>query len=211
MHALYEVVPTDRALTPTHHFRYQCPQQPTPVIMPSIATPTNQLNPPNQVTRPRPTHSPKDSTLSVSNSSSVPGDTHLLGNARDLEKGGGPDWAAARSQLPPKWVDVVDKMDELVKGIEGQMKQLSALHRKRLLVSFDDSAEGRKEKYVRVLLCTDRPMNQKIGTSTHRSTNASNNPRDTQHQGDRGAHGGHHGPLPRGGEAAGGRGQAAGG
>ncbi len=63
-----------------------------------------------QATRPRPTHSPKDSALSVSNASSVPGDTHLLGNARDLEKGGGPDWAAARSQLPPKWVDVVDKV-----------------------------------------------------------------------------------------------------
>jgi hypothetical protein len=40
----------------------------------------------------------------------VPGDTHLLGNVRDIEKGGGPDWAAARSQLPPKWVDVVDKV-----------------------------------------------------------------------------------------------------
>lgn len=79
----------------------------------------------------------------------MPGDAHLLGNARDLEKGGGPDWAAARSQLPPKWVDVVDKVDDLVKSIEGQMKELSALHRKRLLVSFDDSAEGRKEKYVR--------------------------------------------------------------
>lgn len=120
-----------------------CACHPTP-------SPT-QTHHPHQATRPRPTHSPKDSTLS--NASSVPGDTHLLGNARDVEKGGGPDWAAARSQLPPKWVDVVDKVDELVKGIEGRMKELSALHRKRLLVSFDDSAEGRKEKYVRVLLC----------------------------------------------------------
>lgn len=125
--------------------------------------------PPHQATRPRPTHSPKDSTLS--NASSVPGDTHLLGNARDVEKGGGPDWAAARSQLPPKWVDVVDKVDELVKGIEGRMKELSALHRKRLLVSFDDSAEGRKEKYVRAravavlfcTVCTDRPMCRATG------------------------------------------------
>lgn len=88
-----------------------------------------------------------------------------------MEKGGGPDWAAARSQLPPKWVDVVDKVDELVKGIEGRMKELSALHRKRLLVSFDDSAEGRKEKYVRAravavlfcTVCTDRPMCRATG------------------------------------------------
>lgn len=99
-----------------------------------------------------------------------------------MERGGGPDWAAARSQLPPKWVDVVDKVrrpvagegqahrstdgrigwqitrpcatpqinggqvDDIVRTIESQMKELSALHRKRLLVSFDDTAEVSKEK-----------------------------------------------------------------
>lgn len=38
----------------------------------------------------------------------VPGDVRLL-QPGDVEKGG-PDWSAARSQLPPKWVDVVDKV-----------------------------------------------------------------------------------------------------
>ena len=71
-------------------------------------------NPPHthahtQATRPRPTHTPKDSSVSI-NSSATQGDAHLLGNARDVEKGGGPDWNAARSQLPPKWVDVVDRV-----------------------------------------------------------------------------------------------------
>jgi hypothetical protein len=37
-------------------------------------------------------------------------------------------------------------VDGIVKNIEGQMKELSALHRKRLLVSFDDSAEVSKER-----------------------------------------------------------------
>jgi len=45
-------------------------------------------------------------------------------------------------------------VDDIVKNIEGQMRQLSALHRKRLLVSFDDSAEIGKERCVlRVCVC----------------------------------------------------------
>lgn len=85
---------------------------PRPNEWPSTSIAAFTCPPPDntQATWPRPTHSPKDSELSVSNANTVPGDTRLLGNARDLEKGGGPDWAAARSQLPPKWVDVVDKV-----------------------------------------------------------------------------------------------------
>ena len=45
----------------------------------------------------------------------VPGDVHLL-QAGDVEKGG-PDWSAARSQLPPKWVDVVDKVGQYMEAV----------------------------------------------------------------------------------------------
>ncbi len=51
------------------------------------------------------------------------------------------------------------QVDDIVKNIEGQMKQLSALHRKRLLVSFDDSAEIGKERCV-LRVCVLGPSRQ---------------------------------------------------
>ncbi|GAB5030762.1 qa-syp4 tlg2p syntaxin 16-type [Nannochloropsis oceanica] len=107
--------------------------------------------------KPRPTHRSNDSSLSSSTNGPIPGDVHLLGNSKDLEQGG-PDWKAARSQLPPRWVDVVDRIDGIVRVIEAQMRELSMLHRKRLLVSFDDSAEAKKEREIQSLTdaITDR-------------------------------------------------------
>ncbi|EWM27922.1 qa- syp4 tlg2p syntaxin 16-type [Nannochloropsis gaditana] len=96
----------------------------------------------------RPTHRSNDSALS--NSMNGRGRAHLLGDPKDLEKGG-TDWQAARSQLPPLWVDVVDRVDEAIRNIQGQMKELSRLHRKRLLVSFDEKAEAGKEQEILAL------------------------------------------------------------
>jgi syntaxin 16 len=50
-------------------------------------------------------------------------------------------------QLPPAWVDLVDRVDALTAQLEAKMKELEALHRKRLLVGFDDS-EAAKERDI---------------------------------------------------------------
>jgi len=50
--------------------------------------------------------------------------------------------------LPPS---PSSQVDDIVRSIEGQMKELSGLHRKRLLVSFDDSAEVTKEREIQAL------------------------------------------------------------
>lgn len=65
----------------------------------------------------RPTHRSNDSALS--NSINGRGSAHLLGDPKDLEKGG-TDWQAARSQLPPLWVDVVDRVGEEACQVRGK-------------------------------------------------------------------------------------------
>lgn len=79
-------------------------------------------------------------------------DSSLLEDAhRDDGAGaGGGGWQAARMQLPPAWVDLVDRVDALTAKIEGRMKELEALHRARLLVGFDDS-EAAKERDIDVM------------------------------------------------------------
>lgn len=49
----------------------------------------------------------------------------------------------AGAGLPVVWEEQVD---ELVRKITTKQKELSVLHRKRLLVSFDDSAEASQER-----------------------------------------------------------------
>lgn len=72
-------------------------------------------------------------------------DSGLLEDAhRDDGMGG---WQAARMQLPPAWVDLVDRVDALTAKVEGKMKELEGLHRARLLVGFDDS-EAAKERDI---------------------------------------------------------------
>ncbi|CAM9982235.1 unnamed protein product, partial [Phaeothamnion confervicola] len=53
----------------------------------------------------------------------------------------------ARQQLPPVWVDKVDRVEEDVREIQRRMRDLSALHTKRLMVSFDES-EADKEREI---------------------------------------------------------------
>lgn len=66
------------------------------------------------------------------------------GLLEDASQDSNTGWAAARMQLPPAWVDLVDRVDTLTAQIEAKMKELEALHRKRLLVGFDDSEAARE-------------------------------------------------------------------
>ncbi|KAI8374248.1 t-SNARE [Radiomyces spectabilis] len=42
------------------------------------------------------------------------------------------------SALPPKWVDIVDEVDDALDAIKGKISQLEGMHRKHLLPGFDD-------------------------------------------------------------------------
>lgn len=104
-------------------------------------------------------------------------DSSLL---EDASLNGG--WQSARLQLPPVWVDLVDKVkkrarkvskqpsiqpqygadgvapsywvqiDGLTAKIDVKMKELAELHRKRLMVGFDD-LEATRERWVGVSIC----------------------------------------------------------
>lgn len=75
-------------------------------------------------------------------------DSGLLEDAnRQDTSGSGSGWHAARLQLPPAWVDLVDRVEALIAQIESKIKELEALHRKRLLVGFDDT-EAAKERDI---------------------------------------------------------------
>ncbi|GAB5030018.1 qa-syp4 tlg2p syntaxin 16-type [Nannochloropsis oceanica] len=79
--------------------------------------------------------------------SPLSGYTMDSGLLEDANRDGNTGWAAARLQLPPAWVDLVDRVDALTAQLEAKMKELEALHRKRLLVGFDDS-EAAKERDI---------------------------------------------------------------
>lgn len=62
-----------------------------------------------------------------------------------LEDASSNSWHQQRIQLPPVWVDLVDRVDAITAKISVRIKELEALHKKRLMVSFDDS-EAAKER-----------------------------------------------------------------
>lgn len=55
------------------------------------------------------------------------------------------------NRRPPLVPDPDSQVDEAIRNIQGQMKELSRLHRKRLLVSFDEKAEAGKEQEILAL------------------------------------------------------------
>lgn len=63
------------------------------------------------------------------------------------DAGANMNWAITRHQLPPVWVDKVDAVEEDVRLIQIKMRELSALHTKRLMVTFDES-EAERERDV---------------------------------------------------------------
>ena len=56
--------------------------------------------------------------------------------------------ASWRITLPPKWVDTVDRVEEALEVLDKKMELLSALHTKRLMVTFDDSSEVAQERNI---------------------------------------------------------------
>ncbi|CAM9256331.1 unnamed protein product [Ascophyllum nodosum] len=75
-----------------------------------------------------------------------PGDSFSESGLLD-DAGGNMNWASTRHQLPPLWVDKVDSVEEDVRLIQLKMRELSALHTKRLMVTFDES-EAERERDV---------------------------------------------------------------
>ena len=65
--------------------------------------------------------------------------------------GANASWDANKAQLPPVWVDRVDSVEEDVRQIQLKMRELSSLHTKRLMVSFDDASEQHKERGIELL------------------------------------------------------------
>ncbi|KAF9330600.1 hypothetical protein BG006_006437 [Podila minutissima] len=47
--------------------------------------------------------------------------------------------------LPPKWVDIVDEVDEELERIKGNVQQLDAMHKKHLLPGFDDRIQEERD------------------------------------------------------------------
>ena len=98
-----------------------------------------------------PTHPPTDPNpkqiIGRNSLSPLSGYTMDSGLLEDANRDGTSGWAAARMQLPPAWVDLMDRVDALTAQIEAKMKELEALHRKRLLVGFDDT-EAAKERDI---------------------------------------------------------------
>ncbi|CAM9412293.1 unnamed protein product [Chrysoparadoxa australica] len=63
-----------------------------------------------------------------------------------LQNPGAIPWGGS-SQLPPMWVDKFEAVEEVLRNIQLRMRDLSALHSKRLMVTFDGS-EGDKEREI---------------------------------------------------------------
>ncbi|KAF9021543.1 hypothetical protein BGZ52_001649 [Haplosporangium bisporale] len=47
--------------------------------------------------------------------------------------------------LPPKWVDIVDEVDEELERIKGNVQKLDAMHKKHLLPGFDDRIQEERD------------------------------------------------------------------
>jgi syntaxin 16 len=57
-------------------------------------------------------------------------------------------WGTSSAQLPPAWVDRVDAVEEVVRNVQLKMRELSGLHTKRLMVTFDDASEAEQEREI---------------------------------------------------------------
>ncbi|KAF9426810.1 hypothetical protein BGZ94_005988 [Podila epigama] len=47
--------------------------------------------------------------------------------------------------LPPKWVDIVDEVDEELERIKANVQKLDAMHKKHLLPGFDDRLQEERD------------------------------------------------------------------
>ena len=76
------------------------------------------------------------------------------GLLEDAEVGGGGWGGVARAQLPPVWVDTVESVDEDTRQIQLKMRELSSMHTRRLMVSFDDSNDEAQDREIQTLTST---------------------------------------------------------
>ncbi|KAI8599325.1 t-SNARE [Dissophora ornata] len=72
----------------------------------------------------------------------------LLATAGDYERVGLMDSAETTIELmmlPPKWVDIVDEVDEELDRIKANIQKLDTMHKKHLLPGFDDRIQEERE------------------------------------------------------------------
>ncbi|KAF9409980.1 hypothetical protein BGZ76_005583 [Entomortierella beljakovae] len=72
----------------------------------------------------------------------------LLATGDDNERVGLMDSAETTIEmmmLPPKWVDIVDEVDEQLEKIKANIQRLDALHKKHLLPGFDDRIQEERD------------------------------------------------------------------
>jgi len=80
------------------------------------------------------------------------GSERNLGGGALLGEGGvsSEDYVAAgvRNMLPPAWVDTIEEVEDCLRDIERRIEGLKELHRKRLMVTFDDEGEQAQERQI---------------------------------------------------------------
>ncbi|KAG0367806.1 t-SNARE [Gamsiella multidivaricata] len=72
----------------------------------------------------------------------------LLATADDNERVGLMDSAETTIELmmlPPKWIDIVDEVDEELERIKANIQKLDAMHKKHLLPGFDDRIQEERD------------------------------------------------------------------
>ena len=63
--------------------------------------------------------------------------TYILTYSGLLTQGESKQWKDLKTSLPPIWVEKVEGIEEDINNINIKLKELSALHTKRLLVNFE--------------------------------------------------------------------------
>eukprot|EP00286_Rhodomonas_abbreviata_P008003 CAMPEP_0181336114 /NCGR_PEP_ID=MMETSP1101-20121128/27232_1 /TAXON_ID=46948 /ORGANISM="Rhodomonas abbreviata, Strain Caron Lab Isolate" /LENGTH=137 /DNA_ID=CAMNT_0023446359 /DNA_START=53 /DNA_END=462 /DNA_ORIENTATION=+ len=56
-------------------------------------------------------------------------------------------WKSTKNTLPPAWVDQIEQAEEDVSKIQNKMRELAALHTKRLMVNFE-ADESQQEREI---------------------------------------------------------------
>lgn len=87
-----------------------------------------------------------------SGSASGSGSERSLGGSALLGEGGASseDYVegGVKHMLPPAWVDTVEEVEDCLRDIERRIEALKELHRKKLMVTFDEEGEQAKEREI---------------------------------------------------------------
>lgn len=85
----------------------------------------------------------------ASQDSSESSDTQLLASG-DPDSASPSAWKSSRESLPPLWVDSIEQAEADIAKIQTKMRELSAMHTKRLMVTFD-ADESVQEREIDIL------------------------------------------------------------